>query len=82
MNILYILTILAIYILFILMHKTEKKQNLILWLAISAILILCYNIFICLICTFIGQLCTLGNLNVCNIIIIGILLTIIAKSKK
>lgn len=82
MNIIYAITILVIYILFMLLHKSEKKQNLIAWLAISAIMVLCYNILICLICTFIGVLCTLGNLSICNIITIMILLTILFKSKK
>lgn len=82
MNIIYIITILAIYTLFMLLHKTEKKQNAIAWIAISTILILCYNIFISIILTFIGILCTLGNLSICNLIIVGILLTIILKTKK
>lgn len=82
MNIIYIISIVAIYILFMLMHKTEKKQNLIGWLAISSILVLCYNIFICLICTFIGILCTLQNLTICNIMMIAILSIILMKSKK
>jgi len=82
MNILYIITILAIYILFMLMNKTEKKQNLGAWLAISAILIMCYNTFICVILTFIGKLCTLPNLVICNFITIAALVTILLKSKK
>lgn len=82
MNIIYIISIVAIYILFMLMHKTEKKQNLIGWLAISSILVLCYNILICLICTFIGILCTLQNLTICNIMMIAILSIILMKNKK
>ena len=82
MNIIYIISIVAIYILFMLMHKTEKKQNLIGWLAISSILVLCYNILICLICTFIGILCTLHNLTICNIMMIAILSIILIKNKK
>lgn len=82
MNIIYIVSILAIYILFILMHKTEKKQNIIKWLAISSILILCYNTLICLMLTLLNILCTLANLSICNFIIILILLGIILKNKK
>ncbi len=82
MNVIYILTILIIYILLMLMHKTEKRQNLIKCLAISWVLILCYNIFICLINTFAGVLCTLQNLSICNVFMIGILTAIILKQKK
>ena len=82
MNILYIITILAIYILFIIMQRSEKKQNLIAWLTISAILIICYNILICLIYTFIGILCTLANLSVCNAITAVFFSIIIFNDKK
>jgi len=82
MNILYIITILAVYILFILIHKTEKKQNILEWIPISIILTLCYNILICLILTFIGIKCTLINLNICNIIVIGSFSSILLKDKK
>ena len=82
MNILYIITIVAVYILFMLMHKTDKKQNLILWIATSTILALCYNVLVCVILTFCGALCTLQNLSICNIISIIALLTIILKKKK
>ena len=82
MNILYIFTILAIYILFILIHKTEKKQNIMIWLAISAILILCYNIVICIIVSFVGIQCTLQNLSVCNSVVIALQGIILFKNKK
>ena len=82
MNILHIITILTVYILFILIHKTEKKQNILAWIPISIILTLCYNILICLILTFIGIKCTLINLNICNIIVIGCFSSILLKNKK
>ena len=47
MNILYVITVLVIYILFMLIYKTEKKQNIIAWFAISTVAILCYNKIIC-----------------------------------
>lgn len=81
MNIIYIITILAVYTLFMMIQKTEKKQNVLVWLSISAILILCYNTLICVIGTFFGMLCTLQNLSICNIIMIAILGGIILKNK-
>lgn len=82
MNIIYVITILAVYTLFMMIHKTEKKQNVIAWLAISAILILCYNTLICVIGTFFEMLCTLQNLSICNTIMTIILVGIILKKKK
>ena len=82
MNILYVTTILSIYILFMIIHKTEKKQNLITWLTISTVLILCYNVLICTILSFIGILCTLINLSIVNIITIIGLVVCLGKSKK
>lgn len=82
MKILYPITIVIIYILFMLMHKTEKKQNIILWFVISIIGILCYNTLICVICTFVGQLCTLTNLFMCNLVAIIALSIITIRNKK
>ena len=82
MNILYIITILAVYILFILKNKTEKKQNILGWMAISTIIVFCYNILICLILTFVGIKCTLINLNICNIIVSICFVRMILKNKK
>lgn len=82
MNILYVITILALYVLFMLMYKSEKKQNVIAWLAISTIAILCYNIFICVVLSFINIQSTLLNLSICNIIVSGLLAVVLIKSKK
>ena len=59
MKILYSITIIAIYVLFILIHKTEKKQNLIIWLGITTICTLISNVIVCVILTSIEVLCTL-----------------------
>ena len=82
MNIIYIVTIIALYVLIMLTHKTENKQNIITSLAISAILILCYNTLICVIYSFINILCTIPNLTISNTIVIAILTVIQIKNKK
>ena len=46
MNIIYILTSLALIISYLLLNKGEKKENLIHSVIISVILFLTYNIFI------------------------------------
>ena len=65
MNILYSITIVTIYVLFILMHKTEKKQNLLIWLGITIICTLIYNVIVCIILTSIEKLCTLRKFKYC-----------------
>ena len=82
MNILYVITIVAIYVLFMIMHKTEKKQNIIMWLTITTILILCYNVLICTIFSFVGIRCTLLNLSIVNSITIMGLILYLLKTKK
>ena len=54
MNIIYILTSLALIISYLLLNKSEKKENLIHSVIISVILFLTYNIFITQVvfCTF------------------------------
>lgn len=82
MKLLYVITILAIYVLFILIRKTDKKQNIVLWMAVSVIMVICYNVFICVICTFIKVTCTLQNLSICNTIATILLLTFLIINKK
>jgi len=82
MNIIYIITVLAIYVLFMLIRKTEKKQSLIGWLAITAIIIICYNVLIGVLLTFLNLLCTLLNLSICNFVVITALVIALVKSKK
>lgn len=82
MSIIYSITILALYIVLVLIQKTEKKQNIIMWLTISTILIFCYNILVCVLFTFIGILCTLSNLSICNMVVTAVLLSSILKTKK
>ena len=53
MNIIYILTSLALIISYLLLNKSEKKENLIHSVIISVILFLTYNIFYLCICIFI-----------------------------
>lgn len=82
MNLIYVLTILIILILHILIYKKEEKQNLLKWIGISITILLCYNVFICLIMSFINIRSTLINLSIINVIIIFLLGVKIYKDKK
>ena len=75
MGIVYILTLLIMMILHILIFKKEEKLNILKWVTINIMLILTYNIFLCVIMSFIKIPITLTNLsfvNVCFIIILGL----------
>ena len=82
MNILYIITILALFVLFMLIQKTEKKQNAITWIVITTVITLCYNTLVCVIHSFIDVASTLLNLSITNIIVITIIGVFLLKSKK
>lgn len=67
MNIIYILTSLALIISYLLLNKSEKKENLIHSVIISVILFLTYNIFITQVMFFVHLKSTLLNLAIVNI---------------
>lgn len=69
MGIIYIITVIALIVSFILFKKSEKKQNIITWLILSIICYLAYNIFVCM---FFGSLNLHTNLlflSVVNLIV-------------
>ena len=67
MNIIYILTSLILIISYLLLNKSEKKENLIHSVIISVILFLTYNIFITQLMFFVHLKSTLLNLAIINI---------------
>lgn len=82
MNIFYILTIILMFILHILIYKKEEKQNLLKWIGISISLFLCYNIFICVVMSFMKIKSTLLTLSISNTIVSILLGIKIYKDKK
>ena len=82
MNIIYILTIVLMITLHILLHKKQEKQSLLKWTIISIIMFLCYNIFICVVLSYLKIPSTLTNLSVINIVVDIIFATKIYKDKK
>ena len=81
MNIIYILTSLALIISYLLLNKSEKKENLIHSVIISVILFLTYNIFITLIMFFVHLKSTLLNLAIVNIAFSAIFIAKEIKTK-
>ena len=81
MNIIYILTSLALIISYLLLNKSEKKENLIHSVIISVILFLTYNIFITQVMFFVHLKSTLLNLAIVNIAFSVVFITKEIKTK-
>lgn len=82
MWIIYIISIVLIFIGFIKIQKTPKKQNLLFWVAITTITLFCYNTFVCYIYSLIHIPCNLITLSIFNFIIIAIMAGNIVVTKK
>ena len=81
MNIIYILTSLALIISYLLLNKSEKKENLIHSVIINVILFLTYNIFITQVMFFVHLESTLLNLAIVNIAFSAVFITKEIKTK-
>lgn len=82
MNIIYLIITFLMIILHILIYKKEEKQNLLKWIAITIVINFCYNIFICVILSFIRIKSTLITLSILNSIVSILLGIKIHKDKK
>ena len=82
MNIIYTLTTVLILVLHILIYKKEEKENIIKWIAISIMLLFCYNICISVIMSLIHIPINLLSLTIINIIVLLLLSIKIYKNKK
>lgn len=82
MNIIFILSLTCLITLFILMKKTEKKIDILSFIGITAVITMCYNVFLAFILTFFKIPFTLLNLSVINFIISAIFVVITIKNKE
>ena len=82
MKILFLVELALLFIVFILLNKTEKKERLLKWISLSCILLICYNVFICFIFKLAGINCTFLNLSIINIILIILGIIKIIQEKK
>ena len=82
MNIIYIFTLIVLFISYLLVYKKEEKSNLLFSIVINSILLIGYNIVICTVMYFISIKSTLLNLSICNLIFSIIPIVNIIKSKK
>ena len=81
MEILYVISIVILFVSFILAKKSEKEINIINCIFISIILLLCYNAFVCYILTFFIIPVELWSLSIINLIISLIFIIPIIKTK-
>lgn len=82
MEILYCLIALVLFLSSILVKKTDRKISIITTVAITAILALCYNIFVCYILDKIKIPITLLSLTIINLAISAGFIIKIAKDKQ
>lgn len=82
MSIIYIFLEIIAIVIFLLVKKTDKKENILFWIVFSLITMICYNTFITFILSTLQIKMTLTNLSIILIIISGIFSFIIYKNKK
>ena len=82
MSIIYVLSVILIIGLHMLICKKEEKENFVKSLILTIALLLCYNIVICVILSFVKIKCTLITLTIVNAIISALLGFKIYKNKK
>lgn len=73
MGIFYLLTGILLIVAFLLIKKSEKKQNIVTWIILSIILKLAYNIFVCMILGTLKIKTNLLCLSIVNLLFTGIL---------
>ena len=78
----YLLSVIILFITFILLKKTDNKINIISFICISVVTLFCYNTFICYILTFLAIPITLSILTVINFFIMLFFVTIMCKKKQ
>lgn len=81
MNIIYIITIIIVYVLSILIKKSENKINIFSQIILNGVLYTCYNMLVCLILTYCNIPITMISLVIINLFIIVIEIYKIVKDK-
>ena len=81
-QIIYVLSVIYIFVTFILYKKSNEKISLLKFLTISVVTFLCYNTFVCFILNTINISITLFTLSLINIILGTIPLYFIIKNKE
>jgi len=82
MEVIYIIISLMLFISVILVKKSEKEQNILFWIILTAVTSLSYNVFTSYIITLFGLKSTLLALTIFNFIVTSIVVFKICRDKK
>ena len=82
MSIIYIISLTILFVSFLYLKKSEKKLDLISWIAINIVLLLCYNTFICYVYTTINIPINLISLSIINYILSVIFIILLKKKRQ
>ena len=82
MELMYVISVIAILIIFMLIKKSDKELNGLGILGIGLVLILCYNVFECYILNYFKIKLSLLNLSIVNFVLIICGIVYLLKNKK
>ncbi len=82
MGIFFAISILILFISFLLIRKTEEKVNILKQIVTNLVLLFCYNTFICYILTLISIPITLLTLSIINLFFSILIMGYLLKTKK
>lgn len=82
MGILYLVTLIVLAFCFLKIDKIKKQQNIIMWIAITIILLMCYNCIITLILSIINLKAYLWLRSIINIVLSAIIYFKLIKNKR
>lgn len=82
MSIAYIISVIILFVSFLLIKKSDKRLDLISWIGINIVILLSYNTFICYLFTTINIPINLYSLSIINYILSIMFIIMIVKEKK
>ena len=82
MGIVYIISIVILFVSYIMIPKNDKKMDLLKHIVLTFVLLFCYNTFICYILTFFTIPITLLGLSIINVTISSIMIGYMIKIRK
>lgn len=82
MGVIYLISLLVLFLSFILVKKSDRKIDIISSISIGVVTIFCYNTFICYILTFFVIPVKLSILTVINLIVSCVFVFLTAKNKQ
>ena len=79
MSIIYVVSILFLFISFLYLKKSENKLDVVVWIVINTVLLLAYNTFICYLLSMINISINLLTLSIINYVLSILFVLIISK---